>query len=148
MRKILISAALASVALTAAAPASAQYYPNNRNYPNYPNNNYGSNYGGGNVDQQLDQITERIRRAQARGMISRGEAARLLRQADQIDRLYDRYRRDGLSRYEVSDIQRRIQYLRQQLRFQRQDGRWEDRRDRHDDRYDDRYDRRDRDDDD
>jgi hypothetical protein len=129
MRNRLISAALISF-VAIASPAAAQYYPQNRGY----------GYGAGNVDRELDQIRERIQRAEQRDRISRGEAFRLLRQADAIDRLFYRYRRNGLTQWEARDIHNRVQNLRQRLRFERQEDRWDDRRDRRDDR-DDRRDR-------
>ena len=119
MRKLLI-ASLAAAALSA-VPASAQY----QDYRRY-DDRYG--YGGGNIVEQLRQIDQRIARADQRGRISRNEARRLPRQVDQIDPLYDRYRRNGLTRREVQELRNRIQNLRQQLRWERQDGRWDDRR--------------------
>ena len=133
MRKFLISAVLVSAAAVA-APASAQYYDYNRGYNQGYNQGYGYDEGsgynqgygrGGNVEQQLDQIQNRIRRAAERGRISRSEANRLFRQADQIDRLYDRYRYNGLSQREVQDIQYRIQNLRQRLQYERQEDRYD-----------------------
>jgi len=122
MRKFMISAALLSAAAVT-APAAAQY----RDYDR------GSDYRGGqSVERQLEQIEDRIRRAEDRDRISRGEANRLLRQADQIDRLYDRYRRNGLTRWEHQDLQNRIHNLRQRLQFERRDNRYDDRRDRWD----------------
>jgi TolA-binding protein len=122
MRKFLISAALLSAAAVT-APAAAQY----RDYDR------GSDYRGGQgVERQLDQITDRIRRAEDRDRISRSEANRLLRQAEQIDRLYDRYRRNGINQREHYDLQNRIQNLRQRLQFERREDRYDDRRDRWD----------------
>lgn len=133
MRKLLISAALLSAAAIA-APASAQYQDYGRGY------GYGyNNRGGQHIQRQLDQIVDRIRRAGDRGSISRREENRLLRFADQIDRLHDRYRRNGLTQWEHRDLQNRIQNLRQRFRFARQDDRRWDRDD--DDRWDRDYDR-------
>ena len=140
MRKFLVSAALVVSTAVAAAPAAAQYYPQG--------NRYGDQYRhGGNVEQQLHQIRQRIERAEDRDRISNREREQLLRQVFQVDRLYARYRRNGLTRWEMQDIQNRIQHLRQRFRWERQDDRWDDRRDGRYDR-DDRYDRRDRRDDD
>ena len=132
MRKFLISAALLSVA-AAAAPASAQYnsryddrrYDDRRGYDDFR--------GGERIDRQLAQISDRIHRAYQRRLISSNEARRLQREADQIDRLEDRYGRNGLSGWERQDLQRRVQHLRQRLKWERREGR-EDRRD--DRRYD------------
>jgi hypothetical protein len=117
MRKILISALLVGATI-ASVPASAQ----NRGYGNRSDDR---------IDHQIEQIEDRIRQARQNRRISRGEADRLLRRADQIDRLEDRYSRNGLTRWEVQDLRQRVQNLRSQLRFDRQDGRqWNDRRDR------------------
>jgi len=110
MRKFLISALLIGATAVTAAPASAQY----------GRGGYRSDDG---IDQQIRQIEQRVRMARDNRTISRGEADRLLRQADQIDRLEDRYSRNGLTAYELRDLRQRVQNLRQQLRFERQDGR-------------------------
>jgi len=117
MRKFLISALLIGATAVTAAPASAQYGRGDRGA-----------YGGGyrsddGIDQQIRQIEQRIRTAMQNRTIDRREADRLLRQADQIDRLEDRYSRNGLTAYELRDLRQRVQNLRQQLRFERQDGR-------------------------
>ena len=126
MRKFLISAMLLST-VAAAAPAAAQY-------------NRGYGHQGQNIERQLDQIERRIDMLRDRRLISNNEAFRLSRQAEQIDRLHDRYRRNGLTQREHWDLQNRIQNLRQHLRAERREGR----DDRRDDRWDDRRDRDDR----
>jgi hypothetical protein len=125
MRKILMSAVLLGT-LASAAPAAAQY------------GDYRGNYGynqGQNFDRQLANLSDRVDRLYQRRLISDREARRLSRQIDQTDRLYDNFRRNGLSRSEYFEIQNRIQNLRSQIREERQEGRW----DRNDDRYDRRY---------
>ncbi|MBV8688093.1 MAG: hypothetical protein JOZ90_00510 [Alphaproteobacteria bacterium] len=117
MRKILISALMIGATAISAAPASAQYRGGDRGA-----------YGGGyrsddGIDRQIRQIEQRIRQAMQNRTITRREADRLLRQADQIDRLEDRYSRNGLNARELQDLRMRVQNLRQQLRFERQDGR-------------------------
>ena len=123
MRKFLISAALLS-SFAVAAPASAQYYGNERGYDRgYDRDDDRRGYRNDDrIDHQIRQIEDRIRRAAANRQISGREANRLLRQADQIDRLEDRYSRNGLTRWEVQDLRQRVQNLRQQLRFERHDG--------------------------
>lgn len=119
MRNFVISAILlSSVAL--AAPAAAQHR--------------GGGYGhqpvrGAGIERQLDQIEDQIDRLRDRRLISRGEAKRLESRAERIDRLHDRYRRGGLSHYEVRDLQQRIAALRQDVRAERREGRFADRRD-------------------
>jgi hypothetical protein len=128
MRKILISAVLLGT-LASAAPAAAQYGQNG--------GNYGYNQGQ-SIDRQLANLSDRVDRLYQRRLISEREARRLSRQIDQTDRLYDDFRRNGLTRREHYEIQNRIQNLRSQIREERQEGR----DDRRDDRYDDRRDRR------
>lgn len=145
MRKILISAALISAAAVA-APAAAQYYPNSHR---------GYDYRGQNIERQLYQLRQRVERAEDRDRLSNRERDYLLRQIHHTHRLFNHYRRNGLTQWEMRDIQNRIQNIRQRFRWERQEDRWDDRRDRRDrrhDRYDrddrryDRYDRDDRDD--
>ena len=111
MRKILISALLIGASV-GSVPASAQRY-DDRGYGHRSDDR---------IDHQIRQIEDRIRRAAQRRLISGREAHRLLRQADQIDRLEDRYSRNGLTRWEVQDLRQRVQNLRQQLRWERNDG--------------------------
>lgn len=104
MRKVFLSmVALSTVAV--AVPASAAQY-HHRASP---------------IERQLSQIAERVERAEQRRAISRREANGLLRRADQIDRLHDRYARNGLNRREMAQLQRQVNALRQDLRFERRD---------------------------
>lgn len=139
MRKLLFSITVAAAAL-AAAPAAAQSGYGDRDR----DRGYGYNQGQGRgLEQQLANLESRIRMAAERRIISRQEAFRLQRQANQIEWQYNRYRRNGLTQWEYRDIQNRIEGLRRQLRWDRNDRNdrnWGDRNDR-----DDRYDRRDRD---
>ena len=123
MRKILISVLLIG-AMLVSVPASAQSWGQGRGYRSVDR-----------IVQQIDRIEDRIRDARERRLISRGEAERLLRRSEHIDRLEDRYSRNGLTREEVQDLRRRVPDLRQQLRFERPDRRYAD-------RYDDPRDRR------
>lgn len=109
MRKFILSAAILSVVAVSAPAAAAA--PQHRGYQ------------GHRFEQQIDQIEDRIDRLRDRRQISRKEANRLERQAEQLDRLHDRYRRGGLNRAEANDLQNRIQNLRQQIRWERADRR-------------------------
>ena len=111
MRKFLIPALILS-AVTITAPAAAQR-----------GNGYGQNHGGAGIERQIDQMERQIDRLRDRRLISRNEATRLSRQAEQIDRLHDRYRRNGLSQGEHRDLLQRIQNLRQSVRYERREGR-------------------------
>jgi hypothetical protein len=92
--------------IAAAAPAAAQSYRNDNRF-----------------DRQIDQLVDRIHRAEDRDVISRREEDRLLRQARQLSYIEQRYSRNGLTRWEAQDLQRRIQDLRAQFRWERADGR-------------------------
>lgn len=105
MRKFLIPAILLS-AFAVSAPASAQ----NRDFYRHQ---------GAGIERQLDQIEQQIDRARDRHFISRDEARRFERQAEYIDRLHDRYRRNGLTSFERRDLQNRIDRLRRQFRWER-----------------------------
>ena len=122
MRNILISAALLS-AVAAAAPAAAQYGDYNRGY----NQGYGYNQGQ-NIRRQVDQLRQRIDQLGRRGLISRNEADRLFRRADQIDRLAYRFSRNGISPGEYQELQARIHDLRQRIQAERREGRRDNRR--------------------
>jgi ribosomal protein S20 len=111
MRKIILSAAILS-AVAVAAPASAQRWDNG---------------GARHVQQELNQIEQRIHHAAQRGLLSRNEARRLFTRAERIERLAYSYQRGGLDHREHRDLQNRLQDLRQELRFERQEGR-DDRR--------------------
>ncbi|MFN3389773.1 MAG: hypothetical protein ACK40O_12675 [Allosphingosinicella sp.] len=119
MRTFVISAILLS-SVAVAAPASAQY--RGGGYGHQPVRN-------ANIERQIDQIEDQIDRMRDRRLISRSEAKRLERRAENIDRLHDRYRRGGLDRHELRDLQNRIHALRQDLRAERREGRYADRRD-------------------
>lgn len=128
MRKVLISAALLT-AFAAATPAAAQYGNYNRGY----NQGYGYDDGyrynhGRDINRQVMQLRQRIDQAARRGLLSRNEANRLFRRAEQIDRLAYRYARNGLTPREHQDLQYRIHDLRQRLQAERREGRYEDRR--------------------
>ncbi|MDB5698632.1 MAG: hypothetical protein JWN69_1436 [Alphaproteobacteria bacterium] len=128
MFKLLIPAIMAST-VALAAPAAAQYQGN------YPDSRHGDGrYGDGRysdgrysdgreIRSQIDQLIDRIHRAENRDMISKREEDRLMREARNVQRLYHRYRANGLNPREASELQGRIQNLRQQFRFERQDGR-------------------------
>src|SRR4051794_37421081 len=113
MRSFLISATLLSAAAMAVAtPAEAQY----RN-PGY-GQGYGQGYGhgefrGGGIQRELSEIRQQIRLGFDRGMLSRGDAAHLTRDADKIDERLRRRAWDGLSFHEREDLQRRVQHLRE-----------------------------------
>jgi Spy/CpxP family protein refolding chaperone len=129
MRKFMISAALLSAATIAATtPADAQY--RGQGYGQAYGQGYGQTYGqgygehrGGGIQRELGEIRQQIRLGFDRGMLSRGDAARLTRDADRIEERLQRRAWDGLSFREREDLQRRVQQLRGRLRFERFDNR-------------------------
>ena len=145
MRKLILSAVLAATALGAVAPAAAQYRDPRRDQ------GYGYNnpYAAQNYAARIENLHRRIHMLDERGAFSRQESYRLNREVDQLQALYSRYRYDGISPRERYDLDRRIAWLRDQVREDRFDGRYDDRRHPGDRRYpgDRRWedDRRDRD---
>jgi hypothetical protein len=117
MRTVLISAVLlAGTAMTVATPAGAQYR----------GQGYGYGYGefrDGGIERELAEIRQQIRISFERGMLPRGDAMRLTHDADRIQDRLHRRGWDGLSFRDREDLQRRIQALRERLRFERFDGR-------------------------
>jgi len=103
MRKFLALAAAAS-ALAIAAPAAAQ------------------SYGGWQpINQRQAQLEQRIDAGVRTGQLTRGEAARLRVEFNDIARLEARYRAGGLSGWERADLDRRFDQLSQRIRYERRD---------------------------
>ena len=70
----------------------------------------------------VDRVERRIERAYDNGRISRREHARLVGQLRQLEGIEHRYMRDGrLSPWERNDLQRRADWLNDQLRSDRRD---------------------------
>lgn len=112
MKKTLISIAAVSTLAAAAVPAIASAQP------------YGGGYGGGwqNVDQRLANLDRRIDRGVQTGALTRREAQSLRFEFRQLVRLEDRYRHNGLDRWERADLNRRFDALSARIRWERQDG--------------------------
>ena len=129
MRKFLISAAVAATALTAAAPAAAQY---GGYYPQQP---YGNAYGYNNYGQvrslqaRVDNLQRQIRRLDQRNVLSNREAARLLDDSRDLERRLARSARNGLSNQERYAVETRLRNLEIRLQREARDGnRYGDRR--------------------
>ena len=143
MRKVLISLAVAASALTAAAPAAAQYYP--------APPPYGQAYGYNNDSQRrmdafmwrIDQFRQDIRQQDRQGRLSSSDAARLDRALMEIRRDVLNSARNGVSSRENQRFDNRLDRLRAQMRAEMRDGRREyrndDYRDRDRDGRNDRY---------
>jgi HAMP domain-containing protein len=112
MRKFMLSIVVASTAF-AAVPASAQVWqlqPTIRR----------------EIQSDINQLQRRIDRAQQRRTISVREARGLRQQARDVQRLYNRYGRNGFTRNEVYQLEVEVNRIRQQLRLERRD--WDGRR--------------------
>jgi hypothetical protein len=103
MKKVLIAAGAFS-ALAMALPAAAQPY------------------GGDGIHQQFQRLEMRIERGVERGVLTRQEARGLRHEFRQLVHLDAQYRRDGLSRWEYADLDRRVQGLQARIRWERRDG--------------------------
>jgi hypothetical protein len=142
MRKFFISAALAASALTAAAPAAAQWYPPQPQGNAYGYNNYGQVR---RLDARIDAIQRQIRHLDSRDILSEREASRLRGESNDLERRLRYAARNGLSGWEANDIGRRIQRLEVRVQREARDGNgwrnnagWSDRdRDGRNDRYED-----------
>ena len=129
MLKSLIGAALAAGALTAAAPAAAQYYPAQPQQYGYGQQNYGYNqgYAQNNWGQtralmaRVDQIRQQIRVLDRRNVLSQREAYRLDVEAQQLRQRLRQLSYGGLNQNERYDIQVRIQRLEQRVAYNAND---------------------------
>ena len=99
MRKFLIPIAAAASTLPFAAPAAAQYAPWAPPVYQYNPYNYGYGFNGGNFARSMESRVQRIRMdirvMHDRRILSRGEARRLDRQAENLQRRIFRATRYG-----------------------------------------------------
>jgi len=100
MKKFLAMAVAAS-ALAVAAPASAQTWQS--------------------INERQARIDQRIDVGVRNGSLTRSEAGRLRSEFYGLARLEAHYRRDGLSRAERADLDRRFDALSAQVRYERHD---------------------------
>jgi len=133
MRKLLVSAFLATATIAATAPAAAQYHNSGWNQRdrdgayNQRDRNDGWNQRGparpavNNLLRQLSEVNMRIDRSARRGFLSQREAFGLRRQSDQIRQRLSYSGRNGLSGREFASLQNQVNRLEQQLRYERRD---------------------------
>lgn len=107
MRKVLISIALASATMMAAAPATAQYR--------------GGFQPANEIRRDINQLENRIQRAQQRRAISGREAVSLRRQVNQLEIQFSRFSRNGLNRGEINALRNGINRVQSRLREERRD---------------------------
>ena len=117
MKRVLMAVAALST-LAAASTAAAQPYRGG-GYDRGYGGGYDQDYGQRNQGQRLEA---RIQRAAQNGSISWREARSLQFQVDQVQRLEWRYRQNGMSGWEVRDLERRYDDIRQRIRWERSDG--------------------------
>ena len=113
MRKLILSAVMAAAAIAGTAPASAQAW---RLQPSVQRQ----------IQTDINQLNRQIDRATQRRTISQREATALRRQALNLQRSYNDYRRNGLDRVEVARLESQVNQLHQRLRLERRD--WDGRR--------------------
>jgi hypothetical protein len=99
MKKIILSIT-AVTALAAAVPAIASAQP---------------------INQRQEILERRIDQGQRSGSLNRREASRLRSELREAARLEYRYRRDGLSRWERADLDRRFDRISAAIRYERHD---------------------------
>ena len=109
MNKLIVSGLIAAsaVALTAGS-ASAQA-------------RWGDRGGWMPINQRQEQLDRRIDRGLENGQLSRREAFSLRREFNDIARLESRYRINGLSNWERTDLDRRFDALSARIRYERHD---------------------------
>lgn len=130
MRKMIISAMLASAALVVALPASAQPgYGGRGGYDqSYGRGGYDQNQSGSRgwarsrYDREFQQLEQRIQSGLRSRQISPREADRLRRELRDVRMLHRTYFRDGrLDNRERRDLEQRIDRLQRQIRSERRD---------------------------
>ena len=118
MRKIILGIAVAGAALIAAAPASAQYYPqpygNGYGYNGYGYNNFGQVRA---LQARIDAVERQIRFLDRRDVVGDDRADRLRFEAREIERKLRWSARNGLNPYEARDINVRIARLEQRVQY-------------------------------
>lgn len=145
MRKFLISAALAASTLVAAAPAAAQYYPQQPQGYGYGYNNYGQVR---RLDARIDALQRQISNLDRRNILSEREASRLRAESRNLERRLHYAARNGLNGREAHGIEHGVQRLEYRIQREARDGNrygyqqtgygWSDRdRDGRNDRYED-----------
>ena len=119
MLKKMLVPALVLAAASAALPAAAQSHGGPRHQgPGYQSPAYN---GWQSINQRQANLDRRIDVGLRNGGLSRREATRLRSEFNQIARLEQQYRRNGLSQWERTDLDRRFDRLSAQIRTERWD---------------------------
>ena len=109
MKKILLSIAAVSAIAAATAPAAAMAQT------------YRHDDRGGWGGDRVERLERRIDMGLRNGSLNRREAWRLRDDLRETARLQYRYGRDGLSRWERADLDRRFDRISTQIRYERHD---------------------------
>lgn len=109
-----LAATTAAVALGAALPAAAQPY---RHAPVYESRHDGWR----SIDQRKYNLDRRIDQGVRTRQLSVREASRLKSELNSLVRLERAYQRDGLSRRERMELDRRYDALSAKIRYERRD---------------------------
>lgn len=113
MRKLFIAAAMAAATATASMPASAQNWRLQASTQR-------------EIQTDINQLDRQITRAAQRRTISSREATVLRKQASTLQRTYNSFSRNGLTRQEVQRLETQVNQLRHRLKLERRD--WDGRR--------------------
>ena len=119
MRKFLISAALAASTLVAAAPAAAQWYPQQPQGYAYGYDNYGQ---ARRLQIRIDQLQRQINYFDRRNILTDREARRLRAESRGLERRLRYASSYGLNGRERYDIERGIQGLEYRIQREARDG--------------------------
>ncbi|MCZ4108862.1 hypothetical protein O3U67_12280 [Brevundimonas diminuta] len=109
-----LAATTAAVAIGAALPAAAQSY---RHAPVYESRHDGWR----SIDQRKYNLDRRIDQGVRTRQLSVREASRLKSELNSLVRLERAYQRDGLSRRERMELDRRYDALSAKIRYERRD---------------------------
>lgn len=113
MRKLMISMIAAGIAVGAAAPASAQFYPapTYRYQPYNYNHGWNTNSFGRAMAQRVQRIRSDIRQMHARRILSNREFQALDQEARTVERRIYRASHGGIGPGEARNIERKIDRL-------------------------------------
>jgi hypothetical protein len=133
MKTLIASLAVIAAVTAVAAPAAAQSYGQDRDQGRYEQvrpdqNRYDRDWNGHDrrddrisINERQQNLERRIERGIRTGDISRREAFRLRGESRQVAQIEARYRVNGLSQWERSDLNRRMDRLEAQIRAERHD---------------------------
>ncbi|MDP1615887.1 hypothetical protein [Phenylobacterium sp.] len=131
--KSLLIALTAGAALSAGLATAASAAPGGHGYQGHAPAYNSPQHGGPraqparapawvSIAQRKAVLERRIDMGQRNGAISRSEAVRLRAEFNNLQRLEYRYRQDGLTRWEMADLDRRMDGLSARIHVERRDG--------------------------